>query len=76
MGTNDIINAITTVGFPIVMCIVMCWYIMKINEQHNKDIIDLHEKHQQEMLDITTAINNNTLAIQKLCDKLDLGDDN
>lgn len=75
MSSADILSAITTVGFPIVMCLAMCYYILKVNDQHTKDILSLNEKHQQEISDITTAINNNTIAIQKLCDKLDLGDD-
>lgn len=75
MSSADILSAITTVGFPIVMCLAMCYYIMKVNDQHTKDILSLNEKHQQEISDITTAINNNTMVIQKLCDKLELGDD-
>ena len=75
MNSADILSAITTVGFPIVMCLAMCYYIMKVNDQHTKDILSLNEKHQQEISDITTAINNNTMVIQKLCDKLELGDD-
>ena len=75
MSSADILSAITTVGFPIVMCLAMCYYILKVNDQHTKDMLSLNEKHQQEISDITTAINNNTIAIQKLCDKLDLGDD-
>ena len=33
------------------------------------DAIDkLNEQHQQEMKEVTTALNNNTLALQKLSD--------
>lgn len=52
-----IIQAVSTVGFPIVMCGAMFW---KINKQD--------EDHKSEMDKIQTALNNNTLVIQKLLD--------
>lgn len=57
---NDISGLISTVGFPIGMCLIMCYYINKINEAH-KDETDKFAE----------ALNNNTLVLQKLCDKLD-----
>lgn len=61
---TTIITAIGSLGFPIVSCLAMGWYV--------KYIIDkLTNEHQQEMREVTTALNNNTLVIQKLCDKLE-----
>ena len=56
------LEMIGSLGFPIVMCFALFW---KINEQD--------KKHSEEMMHVTEALNNNTLALQKLCDKL--GDD-
>lgn len=59
MDANTIMTAISTLGFPIVMCIALFW---KMNKQD--------ETHKTEMDKITEALNNNTLALTKLADKL------
>ena len=46
-----ILQAITTVGFPIVMCLCLAWYCMKLNESH-----------KNETDKFTTALNENTLV--------------
>ena len=56
---NMILTAISTVGFPIVVAAAMFW---KMNKQD--------EDHKQEMGKVTEAINNNTIALTKLLDKL------
>ena len=57
---NDLSTLISTLGFPIGMCLIMCYYISKINEAHKDEAGKFAE-----------ALNNNTLVLQKLCDKLD-----
>ena len=61
MDWNGIASVISSLGFPIVMCIILVWYIK-----------DSNDKQSSEMSGITEALNNNTLVIQKLCDKMDL----
>lgn len=56
---QDIITAISTVGFPIVMCIML--YI-RMDRQD--------EAHRDEMDKLTEAIHNNTLALQHLTDQI------
>lgn len=75
MDINTILQAVTTVGFPIVMCLVMAWYIKTINESHRKEIDNINALHKNEADKFTEAINNNTLALQKICDRID-GDKN
>lgn len=65
------VNLITTVGFPIVACVAMAWYVKDSNEKHRNEIRQLNDHHREEMDRVTTALNNNTIAIQKLCDKLE-----
>ena len=62
MDINIILQAISTVGFPIVVAGAMFW---KMNKQD--------EDHKEEMGKVTEAINNNTIALQKLIDKLGEG---
>lgn len=72
MNTNEIIQLISTIGFPIVMCIALAWYVKYSTDQNNQRIDEMTTKHQEEIKTVTEALNNNTLALQKLCDKLDI----
>lgn len=68
MNVQDALNAITTVGFPIACCVAMMWYVKYSTDQNKEEVSKLNEQHKQEMSEVTQAINNNTLALQKLCD--------
>lgn len=70
MDANVILQAITTVGFPIVCCGAMMYYVKYSNDRNREDIQKLNSDHKEEMNQITQALNNNTIALQKLCDKL------
>lgn len=63
MDVSAVVQAISTVGFPIVMCLLFMYYIKYINDQH-KDEIDK----------LSQSVNNNTLVMQQLLDKLSGGD--
>lgn len=41
MDPNIIMNAISTLGFPIVVCAALFWYINKQNENHKEEITAL-----------------------------------
>ena len=60
MDANTIIQIVSSLGFPIVMCGALFWRQVKSDEQHKAEMDKLSE-----------ALNNNTLAITKLSDKLD-----
>lgn len=40
---NVIIQAISTVGFPIVMCGIMFWFLWKEQESHKDEMFSLKE---------------------------------
>ena len=71
MDWNVFMQAVTTVGFPIVMCAAMAYYVKYTTDKHRDEIAKLNEQHKQEMLDIIKAVDNNTIALTKLCEKLD-----
>ena len=71
MEFTEIIQAIGTVGFPIVCCGAMMWYVRYIIDRNREEITQITELHKQEISEVTEALNNNTLVIQKLCDRLD-----
>ncbi len=68
---QEILTAIATVGFPIVACCAMAYFFAKVNENYRNDLKELSKEHKEEMTGMTEAINNNTLVIQKLIDKMD-----
>lgn len=68
---NEIITAITTVGFPIVSCLAMAWFVYDQTEKHRKEVITLNDNHKKEIEQITLALNNNTIALTRLCDKME-----
>lgn len=56
---NAIVTMITTVGFPIAACVAL--FVQNATQQ---------KQHKEEMDGIKEALNNNTLALQKLVDKI------
>lgn len=70
IDTSSITQAIMNVGFPIAMCCAMAWYVKYSTDKQREEVRQLNEQHDNEMSKVTEALNNNTLAIQKLCDKL------
>lgn len=71
MDANVIITMVGSLGFPIVACIFMAIFFNKVNENYRQDIKELSTNHRNEMDKVTEAINNNTIVVQKLIDKLD-----
>ncbi len=63
---EQIFSVIGQYAFPIVACVVMGWYVKYIQDNYRKDISDISIRHKDEMDKVTEALNNNTLAIQKL----------
>lgn len=70
---NMILQAITTVGFPIVCCGVLMYYVKYIRDKDTEMITDIMARHNEEVNTMSAALSENTLVLQKLCDKLDSG---
>ena len=68
---NEIVQIISTLGFPIACAIALGWYVVTTNKENNARIDKLQEEHKEEIQKVTEALNNNTLALQRLCDKFD-----
>lgn len=41
MEFPDILSAISTVGFPIVFCILLFWYLREETKNHKEEVLDL-----------------------------------
>lgn len=78
MDWSNIASIIASIGFPIVACIAMALYVKYITDLQRTETKELNEQHTNEMMafkdEMTAALNNNTLALQKLCDRLDRED--
>lgn len=68
MDVNTVSTLIGTYGFPVIACCVMGWYVKYTTDRHREELNRLNEQHRTEMNDIKEALNNNTLALQKLTD--------
>ena len=67
---SAISELITTVGFPIVCFLMSGWYVKYREDKNDEKFDKLNAQHDDESKRLTDAINNNTLALQKLTDKL------
>ena len=74
MDAQAITQAITSVGFPIVCCVIMMYYIKYRDETTRNEVHHLTDQHREEMSELTEAIHNNTIVIQKLIDFLNAGE--
>lgn len=72
MGADAILSFIQAVGFPAACVIGMAWYVKYITDLHHAETEKLHDQHRNEMNEVTEALNNNTLALQKLTDYIEL----
>lgn len=59
MDTNTVVQIISSLGFPIACCVAMFWQNNKLNENHKEETAKLNE-----------AINNNTIALNHIIDKI------
>lgn len=59
-GTSEILTAISTVGFPIVMCVII--YV-----QGSKD----GKANREEIGTLAKALNNNTIVMNKLLERME-----
>lgn len=68
---NDIVQIISAVGFPIVAAVGCAYFVKWQYEQNQKQIEEMRKEHKEEVANMTKAIENNTLVIQKLVDSMD-----
>ena len=55
MDVGVVVQSISNYGFPIVMCVILMWYINNQEERYKTSLEKLNE-----------SLNNNTLALQAL----------
>lgn len=77
----DVIQIVSQLGFPVAVALGCAFYIKyrddkadtkleKMQDVYSQELRAEREDHKKEMQSITEAVNNNTLVMQKLLDKL------
>ena len=78
---DTIIQVVQSLGFPIAVAVACGFYVKyrddksdnkieKLQSVYADELRNEREDHKKEMQSITEAVNNNTLVMQKLLDKL------
>lgn len=70
---NDIVTLISTVGFPIVACLLLGWFVKYQTDSYREEVKELQKDHKEEVQRMTEAINNNTIALTKICERIPEG---
>ena len=68
---GDIASVISSVGFPIVACIGLAFYVKYQTDAYRQEVKDLQREHKEEINKMTAALDNNTEALHRLIDKLE-----
>ncbi len=55
MDVGTVVQSISNYGFPIIMCVILMWYVNNQEERYKTSLEKLNE-----------SLNNNTLALQAL----------
>ena len=70
MDFVTIIKSIVDVGFPVVFDVVLLAFIKYIFDKYTAIIVEKDSQHKEEVNNLSNVINNNTLVMQRLYDKL------
>lgn len=70
MDFSVIMEAITTVGFPVVCCAVMAWFCKYQMDKFQASLDAINQRHKEETDKMTEAIQNNTKVMEELILKM------
>lgn len=66
----DIAQIFNTMAFPAACCIAMGWYVKYTTDQHKEERQSMMQAHKEEEDTIKEAINNNTIVMTRLCERM------
>lgn len=81
MDAQTIGSLIASLGFPIVACGAMALFIVKrmaandekleaLRKEQREDLHSIQKEHSEEIVRIANSLDNNTIAIERLTEKL------
>ena len=75
---DAIVSVISSVGFPIAMCLVLLWYINKKDEQYVEQLTEMENELDcvkmettKALVEVNTSLMNNTRVIERNTEVLD-----
>ena len=85
MDVSTIGSLIATLGFPVVACGAMAFFIVKRSEandaklealrkEQREDLLVIQREHKEEVAKMSAALDNNTAAIERLTERLERED--
>lgn len=70
---NEVAQLISALGFPIIAALGCAYFVKWQYEQNQKQVEEMRKEHKEEVANMTKAIENNTIAITRLIEKIDKG---
>lgn len=67
---ESLIEILSNFGFPVAVCAAMFFYIYHTTRENRAEISKLNELHREETSKLKDAINENTIAITKLIERI------
>lgn len=67
---NEILNAITTVGFPIVMCILMGVFVKYLMDKNNSQVSSIIDIFSDELKKLNETLTENTRVLSILVERI------
>ena len=68
---SDIASIISAIGFPCVAAVACGLFIKFQYTENQKQIESMRKEHKEEVQNMTKAIENNTIALTRLIEKMD-----
>lgn len=63
---ENFVTIVNGVGFPIVVCVFLVWYIYKENKRRQEEKEESENKQNDLYLKLAQSVDNNTSALNKL----------
>lgn len=73
---EGIMTAVQTLGIQVVLCLLMAWFVKYMFDRFLKLLEEEKDEHKKEVAGLQEAINNNTLVMTKLLERLGDREDN
>ena len=68
---SEAAQIVSSLGFPIAMCIGACAFIKYLFDTFTKQMDEQRKEHKEEISKIQSSLDNNTIALTRLIEKMD-----
>ena len=67
----DWVTVVANLGFPITMVGAACFFIKYLFDTFSRQQEELRKEHKEEISKLQTSLDNNTIALTKLIDRIE-----